>query len=77
MNKLKYRVKIIKRKLLILKIKLNLNKYNLYLEKSKKYINQKKKIEEIYNYLISNLENDTNNELIKEIERQINERRKI
>lgn len=55
----------------------NLNKYNLYLEKSKKYINQKNKIEEIYNYLISNIENDTNNELIKEIERQINERRKI
>ena len=45
----------------------NLNKYNLYLEKSKKYINQKNKIEEIYNYLISNIENDTNNELIKEI----------
>ena len=55
----------------------NLNKYNIYLEKSKKYINQKNKIEEIYNYLISNIENDTNNELIKEIERQINERRKI
>lgn len=55
----------------------NLNKYNLYLEKSKKYINQKNKIEEIYNYLISDVENDTNNELIKEIERQINERRKI
>ena len=55
----------------------NLNKYNLYLEKSKKYINQKNKIEEIYNYLISNIENDTNNELIKKIERQINERRKI
>lgn len=55
----------------------NLNKYNLYLEKSKKYINKKNKIEEIYNYLISNIENDTNNELIKEIERQINERRKI
>ena len=55
----------------------NLNKYNIYLEKSKKYINQKNKIEEIYNYLISNIENDTNNELIKEIERQINERIKI
>ena len=55
----------------------NLNKYNLYLEKSKKYINQKNKIEEIYNYLISNIENNNNNELIKEIERQINERRKI
>lgn len=55
----------------------NLNKYNLYLEKSKKYINQKNKIEEIYNYLISNIENDTNNELIKKIECQINERRKI
>ena len=35
------------------------------------------KIEEIYNYLISNIENDTNNELIKKIESQINERRKI
>ena len=55
----------------------NLNKYNIYLEKSKKYINQKNKIEEIYNYLISNIENNNNNELIKEIERQINERRKI
>ncbi len=55
----------------------NLNKYNLYLEKSKKYINKKNKIEEIYNYLISNIENDTNNELIKKIESQINERRKI
>lgn len=55
----------------------NLNKYNLYLEKSKKYINKKNKIEEIYNYLISNIENDTNNELIKKIECQINERRKI
>ena len=55
----------------------NLNKYNLYLEKSKMYINKKNKIEEIYNYLISDVENDTNNELIKEIERQINERRKI
>lgn len=55
----------------------NLNKYNYYLEKSKKYIKQKNKIEEIYNYLISNIENDTNKELIKEIERQINERRKI
>lgn len=55
----------------------NLNKYNLYLEKSKKYINKKNKIEEIYNYLISNIENNNNNELIKEIERQINERRKI
>ena len=38
---------------------------------------EENKIEEIYNYLISNIENDTNNELIKEIERQINERRKI
>lgn len=52
----------------------NLNKYNYFLEKSKKYINQKNRIEKIYNYLISNIEDK---ELIVDIERIINERRKV
>ena len=55
----------------------NLNKYNFYLEKSKRYINQKSRIEEIYNYLVYNIEKNENNKLIKEIESLINERRKI
>lgn len=55
----------------------NLNKYNFYLEKSKRYINQKIRIEEIYNYLVYNIEKNENNKLIKEIESLINERRKI
>lgn len=55
----------------------NLNKYNFYLEKSKRYINQKNRIEEIYNYLVYNIEKNENNKLIKEIESLINERRKI
>ncbi len=55
----------------------NLNKYNSYLEKSKKYINQKNKIEEIYNYLISNIENNGNKELLTDIGKLVNERRKI
>ena len=54
-----------------------LNKYNSYLEKSKKYINQKNKIEEIYNYLISNIENNGNKELLTDIGKLVNERRKI
>ena len=52
----------------------NLNKYNYFLQKSKKYINQKNRIEKIYNYLISNIEDK---ELIIDIERIINERRKV
>ena len=52
----------------------NLNKYNYFLQKSKKYINQKNIIEKIYNYLISNIEDK---ELIIDIERIINERRKV
>ena len=55
----------------------NLNKYNFYLENSKRYINQKIRIEEIYNYLVYNIEKNENNKLIKEIESLINERRKI
>lgn len=55
----------------------NLNKYNFYLEKSKRYINQKNRIEEIYNYLVYNIEKNENNKLKKEIESLINERRKI
>lgn len=52
----------------------NLNKYNYFLQKSKKYINQKNRIEKIYNYLISNIEDK---ELIIDIEKIINERRKV
>lgn len=55
----------------------NLNKYNIFLEKAKKHIKQKNKIEEIYNYLISNIEKEENKQTIKEIEKIINERRKI
>ena len=53
----------------------NLNKYDIFFEKAKKFINLKNRIDNIYDYLISNMENEK--ELIKQIENVINERRKI
>ena len=53
----------------------NLNKYDIFFENAKKYINLKNRIDNIYDYLISNMENEK--ELIKQIENLINERRKI
>lgn len=52
----------------------NLNKYNEFYEKAKQKIRTKMRIEEIYNYL---LQNENNKELILEIEKVINEKRKI
>ena len=55
----------------------NLNNYNKILEKSKKYVNIRNKINYIYDYLISNIEEDFEKTLLQEIEKLINERRKI
>ena len=45
----------------------NLNKYDIFFEKAKKYIILKNRIDNIYEYLISNMENEK--ELIKQIEK--------
>ena len=52
----------------------NLNKYDSIYEEAKKELSTKMRIEKIYSYLI---ENSNNKELINEIEKVINERRKI
>ena len=52
----------------------NLNKYQEIYEKSKKEISAKMRIEKIYKYL---MENQKNEPMIFEIEKVINERRKI
>ena len=51
----------------------NLNKYQDYYEKAKKEIATKMRIEKIYNYLIDTKDK----EIISEIEKVVNERRKI
>ena len=52
----------------------NLNKYDKYYEKAKNEISTNMRIEKIYQYL---LENNHNKELINEIEKVINEGRKV
>ncbi len=51
----------------------NLNKYNYIYQKAKKNISTKMRIEKIYNYLLQ----CNNEEIIFEVEKTINERRKI
>lgn len=55
----------------------NLNKYNDYLEKSIRYVKRKRQIDDIYNILLSNIDNAEIEQTITSIKRVINERRKI
>lgn len=52
----------------------SVNTYKQVLVKAKSYVNSKSKVEKIYKYLLNNL---NNKKLIDEIEKIINERRKI
>lgn len=55
----------------------NLNNYNKIFEKSKININLKKRIDNINMYLYSNLNNSQINKILTNMEKIINERRKI
>lgn len=55
----------------------NLNKYNEFFEKAKKKISIQNRINEINNYLNENANQNNIKEIIYEIEKIINERRKI
>ena len=55
----------------------NLNQYAEYCEKSIKYVIAKNQIDVIYNYLISEIEKEGNEQTILKIKQIVNERRKI
>ena len=55
----------------------NLNQYKEYSEKAIKYVKTKNQIDEIYNYLLSEIEKQGIEQTIFSIKQIINERRKI
>ena len=55
----------------------NLNRYDNYLDKAIKYVKRKQKIDYIYNYLITNIEKDEIDKIIKVLKKEIDERGKI
>ena len=55
----------------------NLNTYNKYFNKSKKYINEKIRIDNIYNYLLENIDKSNFLSIVKKVEEIIYERREI
>lgn len=55
----------------------NLNTYNEFYEKSKKYLNIKNRINNITNYLNKSVDEKDIKELLCEIEKAIDERRKV
>lgn len=55
----------------------NLNQYKEYTEKAIKYVKTKNQIDEIYNYLLSEIEKQGIEQTIFSIKQIINERRKI
>lgn len=55
----------------------NLNKYAEYSEKAIRYVKRKKQIDEIYNYLIEEIEKEGSEQTILKIKNIVNERRKI
>lgn len=55
----------------------NLNKYDEFLERAIKYVKRKQKIDYIYNYLITNIEKDEIDKIIKVLKKEIDERGKI
>lgn len=55
----------------------NLNNYDKYLNKAITYVKRKKKIDDIYNILLKEIENNEIEETIKLVRKVINERGKI
>ena len=55
----------------------NLNNYTLVYEKANKYINYKRRVQNISDFLINNLEEKDFVTILNEIEKVINERRKV
>ena len=55
----------------------NLNNYDKYFEKAHLIINKKLRIENIYKYLMKNLDSENFNLMIKEVEEVLNGKRKI
>lgn len=55
----------------------NLNNYDKYLNKAITYVKRKRKIDDIYNILLKEIENDEIEGIIKLIRRVLNERGKI
>lgn len=55
----------------------NLNEYTKIFEKAKVYIKYKNRIDNIYNYMMNNIEKEDFKNLLNEMEKIINERRKV
>ena len=55
----------------------NLNNYIKYFEKAKKFVNNKKRIDDIYNFMIKNIDKEDFKNTIQKMEDVINERRKV
>lgn len=55
----------------------NLNQYSKYLEKSKSYIKYRNRIDNIYKFMLDNIQKEEMKNIIKQMEEIINERRKI
>lgn len=55
----------------------NLNNYLEYYEKSKKYINYKSRIDNIYKFMLDNVNNENFIKIIRKMEDVVNEGRKV
>ena len=55
----------------------NLNTYLNYYEKAKRFVNDKKRIDNIYNFMMENINKENFKNIIGKMEDVINERRKI
>lgn len=55
----------------------NLNNYDKYFEKAKVFVNKRIRIENIYNYLMKNIETENINNLLKNMEEILNGKRKV
>lgn len=55
----------------------NLNRYYKYFEKAKQYVNYKIRLDNIYDFMLSNINKSNFKELIMKLEKVINEGRKV
>ena len=55
----------------------NLNRYHKYFEKAKQYVNYKIRLDNIYDFMLNNIEKSDFKDIIMKLEKVINEGRKV